>query len=244
MNVLILAAGQDSFDGQDGTYPLCLTEIDGTPIIERLVNACNLSDETKFTFALRREDVQRYHLDNVTSLLCPNSKLLRVTNGNKGAACTALLASGWINNNEELMIVSSNELLDIDFSDAVRLFQKKRLDAGVITFSSVHPRYSYVRLDEEGLVVESAEKRPISRHAMAGFYWFACGRDFVNAAQNMIRKDAHVDGLFYIAPSLNDMILDNKRIGTFQIDSSKYHPLKTPRQFERFENSRDYGRLN
>ena len=35
-------------------------------------------------------------------------------------------------------------------------------DAGVITFESVHPRWSYVRLDSENRVTETAEKRPIS----------------------------------------------------------------------------------
>ena len=63
----------------------------------------------------------------------------------------------------------------------------------MVTFRSLHPRYSYMLVDDNGLIVEAAEKRPISRHATAGFYWYRRGADFVQSAQDMIRKDAHVD---------------------------------------------------
>lgn len=237
MNVLILAAGQDEFDTHDGAYPLCLTEIDGVPVVERLVNACKLCSDVNFIFALRKEDVDRYHLDSVASLLAPNARIIKVASGTKGAACTALLAAGWIDGEDELLVVSVNELLDIDVQCVVDGFRERGLDAGVVTFPSIHPRYSYVRLDEDGFVIEAAEKRPISRYALAGFFWFARGSDFVSAAKRMIRKDVHVDGLFYISPALNELVLGGRSIGASLIEANKYHPLKTIRQLDRFESS-------
>lgn len=166
MNVLILAAAKSDFDTHDAVYPVCLSEIDGIPIIERVINICNIDENSQFIFALRNEDIQRYHLNSIVSLLAPNPNVIPVENNTFGAACTALLAAEWIDNDNELLIASSNELIDIDLESVINQFRSRFLDAGVITFSSVHPRYSYVRLDENEFAIEVSEKNPISRHAM------------------------------------------------------------------------------
>jgi len=237
MNVLILAAGPQEFDAHDGTYPACLTEVNGVPVIERVVNACRVAPSTSFSFALSKRDAQRHHLNNIVDLLAPGCNVILVESETQGAACTALLAAKWIDQEQELVIASSNELLNIDLNYALTDYRLRGLDAGVITFPSVHPRYSYARLDDQNLAVEVAEKKPISRHAMTSIIWFARGSDFVRAAQNMIRKDSHIDGLFYIAPSLNELILRNMKVGAFSIDAMDYMPLKTERQLDRFESA-------
>lgn len=240
MNILILAAGNPEFDTGDGQYPLCLTEFDGTPLLERITSACQPLQGKRFIFALRKEDVNRYHLDNIVNLLQPEAIAMKIEGSTPGAACTALLAAGHIGGEQELLIISANELLDIDFKEVIDGFRSRQFDAGTVTFQSMHPRYSYVRLNEQELVVEATEKNPISRHATAGFYWFAKGKYFVNAVKNMIRKDSHVNGLFYICPSFNEMILAQKRIGIHRIEAKKYHPLKTERQMQQYEVSLEH----
>jgi len=243
MNILILAAGQSKFDAHDGSYPLCLAEFDGVPLIERLICACSKLSNANFCVALREQDIRQYHLDNVVSILAPEAKILRISEDTRGAACTALLAIGSIDNEEELLILNGNEILDEDFSVIISNFRDRQLDVGTVTFSSIHPRYSYVRLNSEGLVIEAAEKNPISRNATVGFYWFSCGKDFVRAVQNMIRKKSTVNDLFYISPALNELVLEQSRIGTYAVDSHKYHPLKTERQLIQFEAAIDHKRM-
>ena len=230
LNVLILAGGQSDSSKDDGNYPLCLTEINGVPLIQHLVQACAGIGTNRFVAAFRKSDIEEFHLDSILRVLAPSAIIVSADSDTRGAACTALLAIGYINNDEELMIVNGNELIDVDYTTVVTNFRERKLDAGNLTFSSVHPRYSYVRLSEDELVVEAAEKRPISRHATGGFYWFARGKDFVRSAQAMIRKDASVNGIFYICPVLNEMVLEQSRIGIFPIDASQYRPLKTARQ--------------
>jgi NDP-sugar pyrophosphorylase family protein len=235
MNILILAAGQAA-DSIDEKYPLCLTELNGTPLIEHLVKSCQNIGPVNFAVALREQDIARYHLDNIVALLAPGAQVIRIPKQTQGAACSALLAAGIIDNEQELLIISGNELLDVDFGTVMADFRLRKLDAGTITFSSVHPRYSYVRLDEETqLVIEAAEKKPISRMATASFYWFAEGRRFVRAAKNMIRKDARVNDVFYICPTLNELVLEQARIGICPIDGSQYHPLKTEQQLIQYD---------
>lgn len=241
MNILILAAGQDQFAQEDG-YPLCLTEFDSLPLIQRVAISCQALNPSNLTVALREEDVRKYHLDNVVRLLSPNAKILNIEAPTQGAACTALLAAGSIDSDSELLIVNGNELLNADFRLVVENFRDRKLDAGVVVFSSIHPRYSYVRLDDSEFVVEAAEKNPISNNATAGFYWFARGKDFVSAAKNLIRKDARVNGNFYICPGFNELILKQQHIGVYRVDSKAYNPLKSGRQIEQFETALEKGK--
>jgi dTDP-glucose pyrophosphorylase len=238
INVLILAAGQSVFHENGESYPLVISEIGGHPLLELLFNSCRSITDSSYTVALREADIRRFHLDSVVSMIQPDANFIGIPDGTKGAACSALLAAKYIDNKNELLIINSNEILEQDFQIVLQQFRRCNLDAGVVTFPSVHPRYSYVTIDDSTkLVTEAAEKKPISRMATAGFYWFKHGSDFVGAVQSMIRKDACVNDQFYICPSLNQLVLDHKKIGVFPISAEQYFPLKTEQQLNSFNKS-------
>ena len=233
MNILILTAGQEQ--SQKENYPLCLVEFNSMPLIQRVIDSCKKLEPRSLIVTFRAEEMHRYHLDSIVKLLWPAAKIINVQEGTQGAACTALLAASVIDSDEELLVLNANELLGIDFLDIVQDFRFRQLDAGVAVFHSIHPRYSYVKTDANGFVIEAAEKKPISTNATAGFYWFSKGKFLVHAAKNLIRKDARVNGAFYICPTFNELILEHRRIGIYPIDSKNYHPLKSGRQIEQFE---------
>ncbi len=116
-------------------------------------------------------------------------------------------------------------MLEADLPAIADGFAAAGLDGGMVTFDAVHPRWSYVRTGPDGLVVEAAEKRPISRIATAGIYWYRRGGDFVDGAMAMIRKDASVDGAFYVCPVFNEMILRGRRVGTHHVERERYFSL-------------------
>lgn len=230
LSVLMLAGGQSDSNANDGNYPLCLAEVNGAPLIQHLVNACKAIGTIRFVAAFRKSDVDRFHLDNIMEVLTPGATIVSAEKETHGAACTALLAIGQIDNDDELLIINGNEWIDVDYQSVLANFRERQLSGGTITLQSIHPRYSYVRLSEDNLVIEAAEKRPISSHATAGFYWFARGSDFVRSAQEMIYKDASVNGSFFICPVLNELVLKQARLGVYPIQQGQYHPLKTARQ--------------
>ena len=51
-----------------------------------------------------------------------------------------------------------------------------------------------LKIDEQGLVTEVAEKNPISDIATVGYYYWKQGSDFVKYAEDMIEKDIRVNG--------------------------------------------------
>lgn len=234
-NILVLAAGSVGAENCDSGYPLCLAEFDGVSLIERIVANTKSIKQAKYAFALRGEDIGRYHLDRVVQLLAPGSNIVSVPEVTRGSACTTLLVASQINVHQEVLIVSANELVDIDFNDVIANFRARGLDAGTLSFRSIHPRYSYVRLNDAGFVVEAAQQKPITNHATAGVFWFARAGDLVEAIKNMIRKDASIRGNYYIAPAFNELVLNQARIGVLEIDTHIYHPLKNERQVYQFE---------
>lgn len=236
MNVLILAAGPPQ---SDLVYPIWLSEVDGQMVIERLVKALSLVENPNFVFAVRGQDVDDSHVDAILRQISPDASILEMRRPTAGAACTALLTIDHIRQDQELIVASATDHIDIDYEDVIAGFRKKGADVGVLTFDSLHPRYSFVRTDEEGWVTEAAEKRPISRQANAGLYWYARAGDFFDSLQQMILKDAHVGGVFYISPSLNELVLQGRRIATAKLEPEQYRPLKELRHLQSFAQQHD-----
>lgn len=231
MNVLILAAGAQAAEDRT-TYPVWLSEIDGHLVIERLATSLSIKDTANFIFALTKADIDEHHVDDIVSQIAPNATIIPIERQTAGAACTALLAIGALDLEAELIVASATDYVEVDYSTIIQSFRDRKADVGLVTFESLHPRYAYVAIDETGWVVEAAEKRPISRRASAGFYWYAKASDFVSSLQEMILKDAHVGGVFYISPSLNELVLAGRRISSYHLEYAQYHPLKDQRQVD------------
>lgn len=237
--VVLMAGGQDSYQQAGSPYPKNLAEIDGRPLVQHVMESLLPLKAlgARFVCMIPTLENTRFHTGSVIRLMEPEAVVLDVPEATGGAACTALLAVQWVDNDEPLVVINGDILVDCDLVAMVTNFQQRELDAGMIVFQDIHPRWSFVKLDASGLVIEAAEKRPISRYATAGLYWFARGADFVRAAASMLRKGASVDGLFYVSPVFNEMILLQAKIGVMEIEKSRYHSLKDPagaRSYEGF----------
>ncbi|KRD63443.1 glycosyltransferase family 2 protein [Ensifer sp. Root278] len=230
MNIIILAAGERATEDSERIYPIWLGEVDGELVVERKVRALSKLQDPQFIFAFRAADIDAYYLRDIVGQMAGSPVVVSVKNETAGAACTALLCCDAVDMDDELIIASATDQLDVDYLPLVEEFKTRGADAGVLTFPSLHPRYSYVRAGADGWVTECAEKRPISRSANAGFYWFAKASDFFESLKQMIFKDAHVQGKFYICPALNEMILKQRKVLSIPLRPEQYHPLKSADQ--------------
>ncbi len=201
-----------------------------------LENFKKIKQEKKFIFIVKDEDCHKYHLDDSLRLATDdNCVIIKVSNDTKGAACSALYAIDHINNDEPLIISNGDQIIDVSFNDILNDLNKQKADAGLVCFESIHPKYSYARINEHGDVIETAEKRPLTKNAIAGFYYFSKGSLFVNAAQLSIEKDNSVNGIFFIAPTMNELVLDNKRIRVVKIKNEQYHLFYSPQKIKEYE---------
>jgi len=238
MNIVIMMAGDNKDPSEsDSKYPKMLTEINGKPMVEAVIDNLKplLDTKNKAIFVIRKDDNDKYHLGNIIKLIIPRAHVITIGNETSGAALTALLAIEVMDDSLPLLLVNGDQILDCNLREILQEFNQKSADGGVVTFKSVHPRWSYVKVDDLGLVVEAAEKNPISNNATAGFYYYKKALEFITYAKRMILKDGHVNGLFYICPVFNEMILDQKKIAIFEISANKYHSLMSLDKIRQFE---------
>ena len=233
MNIVIPMAGISDLNGFHS--PKNFYEIDRRPLFQHVFENLPHADGINFIFIVRREEVERYYIDQSLRLLSPNCIIVELEGETSGAACTVLLASKYIDNDQPLVIANGDQIIQANLNKILHFFDKNDADGGIVAFDSVHPRWSYIRIDQDGFVSETAEKRPISRNATAGFYYFKRGADYVLAAQQMIKKDAHIEGKYYVCPVYNEMILAQKRIMPYSIEPTQYFSLTSEKGIAQYE---------
>lgn len=234
MNIIILMAGSTKdFEEKGYSYPKYLIEVQNKPMIQRTIESLKNVGEN-ITCIIRKEDQEKYFLGDTIKILCPSCNIIEVSGETKGAVCTALFAIDKINNNEELLILNGSQLIKTDIKPAIDSFIERNLDGGIVTISAVHPKYSSVLLDDNELVIQTSEKRPISNIASTGCCYYKQGSDFVNSAFAVIEKDVNTQGLYYISSTFNEMILNNKKIGTYEISKKDYISFANYQMYENY----------
>jgi HAD superfamily hydrolase (TIGR01509 family) len=232
LTVVVPMAGSGSRFAEAGfVFPKPLVEVHGRPMIQVVME--NLNIRAKFLFIVQKVHEHRFNIDAMLKLLYPGCEIVTVEELTAGAACTVLLAERFIDSDNPLLIVNSDQFIKWSALETMSRLETENLDGAVLTFASSHPKWSYVALnDETGLVTEVAEKRPISNHATVGIYYWRRGRDFVRYAKKMIARNERVNGEFYIAPVYNHAIADGARIKSWDVD--QMWGLGTPEDLEYF----------
>lgn len=225
LNVLIPMAGAGSrFQNAGYTFPKPLIEVKGKPMIQVVVE--NLNIDANYIYVVQKNHREKYNLDTLLNLITPNCKIVEVDGLTDGAACTALLAKEFINNENPLFFANSDQFVEWDSNEFMYKMQETNADGGIVTFTATHPKWSFAKIDDNGLVTEVAEKNPISDIATVGYYFWRRGSDFVKYAEQMIEKNIRVNNEFYVCPVFNEAIDDNKMIRTF--NTSGMWGLGTP----------------
>jgi HAD superfamily hydrolase (TIGR01509 family) len=217
LNVLIPMAGAGSrFEKAGYTFPKPLIEVKGKPMIQVVVD--NLNIDANYIYVVQSSHRKKYNLDTLLNLITPGCQIVEVDGITEGAACTALLSKDLIDNDNPLFFANSDQFVEWNSNDFMYKMQESNSDGGIVTFESTHPKWSFVKTDENGFATEVAEKNPISNQATVGFYYWKSGSDFVKYAEEMIEKDIRVNGEFYVCPVFNTAIEDCKKITTFNIE--------------------------
>jgi len=212
LNVLIPMAGAGSRFAQAGyTFPKPLIDVNGAPMIQRVVE--NLGLDANYIFVVQKQHLEEYNLYTMLNLIAPGCTMVVADGMTEGAACTALLAEFFIDDDAPLFFANSDQYVEWDPVEFMYKMQETQADGGIVTFKATHPKWSFAEIDEEtGLVTEVAEKNPISDNATVGYYYWKHGSDFVKYAKQMIERDIRVNNEFYVCPVFNEAIEDGKKI--------------------------------
>lgn len=231
LNVVIPMAGAGSRFAQAGyTFPKPLIDVHGKPMLQVVLE--NLNIDARYIFIVQREHFEKYNLKYMFNLLVPRWDCILMDGVSDGAARTVLEARQIIDTSNHLLIVNSDQFIEWNSNEVMYSFAADDIDGGILTFESTHPKYSFVKTDENGFVSEVAEKKVISNQATVGMYYWNRGSDYVKYAQQMIGANKRVNNEFYVAPVYQEAIADGKKIKVKNI--KRFWSLGTPEDLNYF----------
>jgi dTDP-glucose pyrophosphorylase len=173
--------------------------------------------DAHYIFIVQKKHLEQYNVSYMLNLIAPGCDIVEIDGMTDGAARTTLLARHLIDSDRQLVIANSDQYIEWDSSAFMYAMQSDGVDGGILTFNSVHPKWSYARVDDNGWITEVVEKMPISSHATCGIYYVKRGSDYVKYAQQMIDKNIRYNGEVYVAPSFTEAINDGKKIKAWPV---------------------------
>lgn len=237
INIVIPIAGDGSRFSRVGyKLPKPFIDVAGQPMVARVITNITMPD-ARFILVCRPEHLgPEYAVIRDQISASGDCVFLPVDGPTEGAACTILYAREFINNDSPLLLANSDQIVDVDIAAFCVDCESRGLDGSIMVFPepTQNPKWSFARLDSNQLVVEVKEKRPISNKATVGIYFFRYGRDFVDAALDMIVRNDRVNNEFYTCPVYNYAIRRGKRIGSFEIPADAMHGIGTPEDLTEF----------
>ncbi len=213
LNIVMPMAGRGKRFAEVGyEKPKPLIPIHGRPMTQVVIENLRPSRPHRFIFLILREHADAFGFDRHLLSWAPGSEIVYVDSVTQGAACTVLLARDLIDNDDELMTANCDQWVDVPIDDYLDHMDRERADGMIMTMWSDDPKWSFVKFDPQGSIVEVVEKKLVSNEATVGIYNFRKGRDFVRAADAMIAEDFRVNGEFYVAPAYNWLIAEGQRL--------------------------------
>ncbi|MGB5964500.1 MAG: glycosyltransferase family 2 protein [Sulfurimonadaceae bacterium] len=230
MNIVIPMAGAGSrFVNAGYKTPKPFVDVLDKPMIMRVLENLSYPD-ARYILVTRKDhmEVESKLVEEIEKNF--NVVFIPIDKLTEGTASTVLYARKYINNETPLLIANSDQLVDMDIADYINECKERKLDGSILTFidKSRDIKWSFAKIDDDGLVTEVKEKEGISDYATVGIYYFSKGKDFVDAAIDMIIENDRVNGEFYTCPVYNYAIQNGKNIGIYNIGFNTMHGLGTP----------------
>lgn len=217
--------------------PKPLIEVDGMPMFKKAISSIDKDLIEKVTIIIRKESQEKFLLKEEILKQIPTAAVVIIEKLTGGATETVLEASDLISEKDHLLIMDC----DLWFKsraymkEVTRIIEdKSSVDGLLLTFESDSPKYSYAKLDDEGFVSQTAEKKVISRNAIAGAYFFSSSRDFLNAAKNLVQRGLTEENKeYYISPLFNEIIKSGGKVKAVEVE--EYYSFGTPEELNGYK---------
>ena len=206
-------AGQGSrFVRAGRTEPKPLIKIVGRPAFWWAAESVRRAAPVReMVFVVLEDHVRAFAIDQAIRDLYPEARVITVPAVTKGAAESAAIGVAAVTSEGPIAIndcdhafVAGNALRELtaDLGSAAT--------GGLVGFRATSPGYSYVALDDDGLVMETVEKRVIGEFAIAGCYLFGSAGTFGRALARYRDECSYAE--LYVSGMYNVLIRDGARI--------------------------------
>ena len=209
MNFVIPMAGLGSrFTKAGYNLPKMMIEAKGKTLLEWSIDSLPLELCSSLICVMLTEHEEKFNLSAFIFSKYANRvdsiKFVFLDEVTKGQAETVYLAKAEIDSTKDLVIFN----IDTAFSSNTLAGNLKNstCDGVLGAFLSSEDRFSYAKVDEVGIVVETAEKIVLSDFALTGLYHFKKPSDFYSTYEYHLKNEIQFKGEYYIAPMYNYLI--------------------------------------
>lgn len=239
LHILMPMAGEGSRFLKEGwSTPKPLIELHDKVLFQRAIDSVCINDALmKYSFIVRQEHIIKYHIDEQIKKLLPQANVFSVLKTTRGAVETCLVAESAIDDNDAIVVMDC----DLEFrskrysqliKQAISLPEEKSFGGALVSFESSDPRYSYAKVDKNMKVIRTAEKEPISNHALCGAYFFASGKIFKRIAHQLLDDGTHGKAEFYVSLLFNYLLAEGKDV--YLANMEEYYSYGTPEELKRY----------
>ncbi len=239
LHIIMPMAGEGSRFAKAGwTTPKPLIELNGIPLFQRAIGSVAIEGvEMKYSFIVRQEHIDKQHINKLITDILPEANVFSVLKTTRGAVETCLVAESAIGDDDAVVVMDC----DLEFRSkrynelvarALSLPAGEADGGALVSFESDNPRYSYAEIDNEGRVLRTAEKDPISSHALCGSYFFGSGKDFKRIAHQLLDDGTHGKAEFYVSLLYNYLLDEGKVVRLAPME--EYYSYGTPEELQAY----------
>ena len=196
-------------------------------------------DVADITFVVLREHIEKFSIDKEIKKYFSEAGIHVIPEVLNGAVLTCMEGLKEIKDDKPVLFEDCDHaFLSRAFEDYCAKADFSEPDAGLLTFKSDNPAYSYVRF-EGGKVTGTVEKQVVSAEAICGAYYFKSAKTFLSASEKYLTACAYKE--FFVSGVYNELIKQGKTVRTFALD--EHISFGTPDEYDESVNDERLGDL-
>ena len=239
LHIIMPMAGEGSRFLKEGwTTPKPLIPLHGMPLFKRAIGSVHADGiQMKYSFIVRQNHIDEYGIDKGIQSFLPEAKVFSVQQTTRGAVETCLMAESAIDDNDAVVVMDCD--LEFESKRFIELIKAALATSGeeaeggaLVSFESDSPKYSYAEIDENNVVLRTAEKEVISDHALCGAYFFSSGKRFKQVAHQLMNEQNFAKPEYYVSLLYNYLIAAGEKVHLAPME--EYYSYGTPEELKRY----------
>lgn len=230
-------AGEGSRFVKEGySIPKPLIEYERKMLFKRAVDSLSELDvPKKYSFIVRQEHIDNFNIDNIIKSYYPKATVFSVSKTTRGAIETCLMAISAIEVEDAILIMDCDiEFYSSQYNKSIVENLKElvnNVNGGmIVSFNADLSKYSYAEVDENGIVIRTAEKEVISNNALCGAYYFSKSEGFLSSAMELMNDTGFNKPEYYVSLLYNILIKRGEKVRLIKLD--EYKSYGTPEELK------------
>lgn len=239
LHIVMPMAGEGSrFANAGWTTPKPLIELNGQSLFKHAISSVTAEGiKMKYSFVVRHEHIEKYGIGAGIKSFLPEANIFSVMKTTRGAVETCLMAESAIADDDAVIIMDCDiEFRSVKFIEIIKDILSQSVEeangGALVSFESSEPKYSYAEVGEDGLVKRTAEKEPISTHALCGAYFFSTGKRFKEIAHQLLNEAEFKKPEYYVSLLYNYMLANGEKVQLAPME--EYYSYGTPEELQKF----------